>query len=210
MTSLSPTLVISLVALAATVAIALVVVAVVRGRRPGRAGAGDPGRASDHGGPSRTERRAPVAVGPGRGAPPTSSRVQERAGQLRDVAPRPLEPDDRERYLAAWRGVQAIFVDDPRRAIVDADQLVENVLRTRGYRLADPAARAPGDEGEPEVVRRFWAGHDITVRRADPNVEAKDLWAAMAEYQAAIDALTAAPESVPGARPAKTTAQARG
>ena len=37
---------------------------------------------------------------------------------------RPLNPDEADRYTAAWQRVQNQFVDDPGRAITEADKLV--------------------------------------------------------------------------------------
>jgi hypothetical protein len=40
--------------------------------------------------------------------------LQKREKRVEAFALRPLEPSDRERYVASWRKVQAQFVDDPR------------------------------------------------------------------------------------------------
>src|SRR5436309_2359300 len=44
-----------------------------------------------------------------------------------------LEPDVRTRYVADWRQVQARFVDEPQLALREADVLVTEVMRRRGY-----------------------------------------------------------------------------
>lgn len=72
---------------------------------------------------------------------------------------RPLDEADRRRFLAEWDGIQARFVDHPRGAVTEADELIGSVLSSRGYtggrfdqrvadlsvnhaRLADPYRRA--------------------------------------------------------------------
>src|SRR3954453_7644716 len=45
----------------------------------------------------------------------------------------PLELAERERFMEAWRVTQSRFVDAPAEAIKDADRLVSEVMRTRGY-----------------------------------------------------------------------------
>src|SRR5690348_10081809 len=44
---------------------------------------------------------------------------------------------DRDRFLAAWRADQARFVDDPAGAVTEADRLVQEVMKTRGYPVTD-------------------------------------------------------------------------
>ncbi len=53
-------------------------------------------------------------------------------------AMRPLQPADRKRYADEWAAVQEEFVDTPAAAIVAADKLIVDVLRTRGYPVSDP------------------------------------------------------------------------
>ena len=44
--------------------------------------------------------------------------------------------------MDAWQGTQAEFVDDPAVAISDADRLIQNVMRDRGYPVEDFDDRA--------------------------------------------------------------------
>ena len=135
------------------------------------------------------------AIWPRAGATATSAAAapEQAAAQRAVVALRPLSDSDRDRYEAAWRGVQSVFVDDPRAGVDDADRLVENVLRARGYQTESDdqdASRSPGQGvGLPEAAARFAAAHDIAARRDDPNMAPNELWQAMADYQAAIDTL---------------------
>jgi hypothetical protein len=74
---------------------------------------------------------------------------------------RPLEETERRRYLEEWDGIQSRFIDHPRGAVTEADELINNVIRARGYtggrfdqrvadisvnhaRLVDPYRRANG------------------------------------------------------------------
>src|SRR5207244_13383603 len=59
--------------------------------------------------------------------------LQERAARVDHLDIHPLSPAARTRFADAWRSVQAQFVDDPARAIADADRLVIEVMRVRGY-----------------------------------------------------------------------------
>src|SRR5579871_555173 len=62
-------------------------------------------------------------------------RERERRRQELDI--RPLEPEARESYLEQWRSTQESFVDDPRGAVIEADNLVLSVMRARGYPVDD-------------------------------------------------------------------------
>src|SRR5579872_1489553 len=49
----------------------------------------------------------------------------------------PLSPEARTRYQNEWHSLQTGFVDNPRAAIAQADQLIERVMRDRGYPIGD-------------------------------------------------------------------------
>jgi hypothetical protein len=65
---------------------------------------------------------------------------EKRVGSLKIV---PLNPEDAVKFGQAWRGLQAKFVDDPRGAVAEADQLVRELLLKRGYPMTDSSAERP-------------------------------------------------------------------
>jgi hypothetical protein len=74
----------------------------------------------------------------------------------------PLAPQARERFAADWRTVQAAFVDNPAGAVGDADRLVADVMRTRGYPVDDFDRRAADiSVDHPDVALNYRAAHDI-------------------------------------------------
>src|SRR6266516_106611 len=50
---------------------------------------------------------------------------------------RDLSAADADRFAEAWRAEQARFVDSPREAIANADRLVNELMKTRGYPMGD-------------------------------------------------------------------------
>jgi hypothetical protein len=50
---------------------------------------------------------------------------------------RPLSPEARVRYAAAWEDIQARFVDEPGDAVAAADDLLTRLIAERGYPTAD-------------------------------------------------------------------------
>src|SRR5687767_14085434 len=66
--------------------------------------------------------------------------ARERKRQELDIVV--LSPEAHAKYAEHWRLVQAAFVDDPSRAVGDADRLVTEVMRDRGYPIDDFDQRA--------------------------------------------------------------------
>lgn len=91
----------------------------------------------------------------------------------------------RERYADEWRTVQSRFVDQPKEALTEADLLVTNVMRDRGYpmeafdqRVADISA------DHPNVTENYRAAHAIAARTERSEVSTEDLRRAMVHYRA--------------------------
>jgi hypothetical protein len=58
--------------------------------------------------------------------------------------------DDQERFVARWQEIQAAFVDEPRRAVLDADALVVDMMDRLARMLASEREQLelPGKAGE--------------------------------------------------------------
>jgi FtsZ-interacting cell division protein ZipA len=90
----------------------------------------------------------------------------------------------RDRYMEEWRTVQTRFVDEPKAAIVEADHLVENVMRDRGYPIEEFEQRAADlSPDHPAVVQNYRAAHDIASRSERGEVSTEDLRQAMVHYR---------------------------
>ena len=107
---------------------------------------------------------------------------QERVEQF-DI--RPLSASQRDDYTARWRTVQAKFVDDPKGAVSAANALVEEVMKTRGYPVADFDQRAADlSVHHPRVVENYRAARDIALRHRRGEATTEDLRQAMVYYRA--------------------------
>jgi hypothetical protein len=107
---------------------------------------------------------------------------QERVDAL-DV--RPLRGPDRARFGERWRIVQALFVDDPAMAVQQADSLIGEVMRTRGYPVGDFEQRAADiSVDHPQVVDHYRTAHRIAEKRAMANVDTEQLRQAFVHYRA--------------------------
>lgn len=63
--------------------------------------------------------------------------LKERAQRVEGLHVQPLAAGDRARFIESWRGVQARFVDGPAGAVTEADQLLGDVMSTRGYPVSN-------------------------------------------------------------------------
>src|SRR5512134_1050910 len=86
----------------------------------------------------------------------------QRQSRVEKFSIRPLSREDADRFSAAWKTVQAQFVDDPRNAVVEADRLITDVMRSRGYPLDDPN-RVIDDLSvdHAHVINHYRAGREI-------------------------------------------------
>ena len=87
---------------------------------------------------------------------------------------RPLTPEALQIYSHRWLRVQTAFVDSPSSALEDADRLLTEVMRERGYPVDDFDRRAADiSVDHPEIVDNYRSAHAIrrSNRNADVNTE---------------------------------------
>jgi hypothetical protein len=129
------------------------------------------------------------------------SELRERE-QVRDsLEISPLSERQRQRYGGEWEQVQSDFVDNPSDAVREADRLVAEVMRDRGYPVDDFEQQAAVvSVDHPGVVANYREGHAIymTVDRGDSSTE--DLRQAMQHYRALFDDLLENPAEEPLSR----------
>src|SRR4051812_20904985 len=61
------------------------------------------------------------------------SELARSEARVRKLQVRPLSASDRTQFLDKWRLCQARFVDDPAGAVEEADHIVSDIMRVRGY-----------------------------------------------------------------------------
>jgi FtsZ-interacting cell division protein ZipA len=97
----------------------------------------------------------------------------------------PLSQSARDRYASQWKDTQARFVDDPEEAVGEADALIQQVMRERGYPVEDFDQRtADVSVDHPDVVNNYRAAHAISVANTRGNATTDDLRQAMVHYRA--------------------------
>jgi hypothetical protein len=124
-----------------------------------------------------------------------------RAARRNELDIRPLPPGARERYVMEWQGVQAQFVDDPDRAVREADLLIQSVMGDRGYPTDEFEQRAADvSVDHPDVVENYREGHRLARASALGDATTEDLRQAMQHYRALFDELLEEGSEAPLAR----------
>ena len=126
--------------------------------------------------------------------------LQERRKRREQFEIRPLEPAARDRYAERWRAAQRRFVDEPGTAVGEADELVIEVMRDRGYPVADEFEQRAADVSvdHPQVVEHYRAAHGISARATAGEATTEDLRQAMVHFRALFVDLLGADERPDG------------
>jgi hypothetical protein len=110
---------------------------------------------------------------------------------------RNLDPTERERFSGQWHSLQSRFVDDPKGAVTEADELVSSLMQTRGYPLADFNQRAADiSVDHPRVVANYRSAHEIALRLGKGEASTEDLRTAMIHYRSLFEELVQVPTAV--------------
>jgi hypothetical protein len=124
------------------------------------------------------------------------AKLSERAERVESFHLRPLASTDRARFVEAWTKVQTHFVDAPAGAVAEADQLLGDVMATRGYPVGDFEQRAADiSVDHPLVTQNYRAAHDIAMRQANEQANTEDLRRAMIHYRALFEDLVDEPKA---------------
>ena len=103
---------------------------------------------------------------------------------------RPLSAAMRSDFAGRWTTVQAQFVDNPEAAVSGADQLVNELMKARGYPMADFDQRAADiSVDHPVVVENYRAARDIALRHSRDQASTEDLRKAMVHYRSLFEEL---------------------
>jgi hypothetical protein len=120
--------------------------------------------------------------------------LHEREKRVHKLEIRPLSASERDRYVITWRAIQAEFVDQPKQALAKADDLLTDVMKTRGYPTeAFEQQAADLSVDHPSVVQNYRAGREIAVRHKLGEAGTEDLRQAMIHFRALFDELVGDP-----------------
>jgi hypothetical protein len=129
--------------------------------------------------------RAVVEHGSSRKA---EARLADRETRVDALQIRELGATERERFVAEWYTVQSRFVDHPKAAVTEADDLIAALLEARGYPKNSFEQRAADvSVTYPRVMENYRTAHAIAVRPGRADASTEELRTAMIQYRAIFD-----------------------
>src|SRR6202167_1900749 len=138
--------------------------------------------------------RAVLAHGSERKA---EAKLADRERRVEKLNIRDLDSMERERFSKRWEAVQSRFVDSPKGAVAEADDLVSSVMKIRGYPVSDFDQRAADiSVDHPRVVENYRLAHQIALRVGKDAASTEDLRTAMIHYRSLFDELVQLPTTV--------------
>lgn len=116
--------------------------------------------------------------------------LEFRAKRRESFKIRPLERTQRAAFADRWTAVQSRFVDDPKGAVTEADQLINEVMAARGYPTSDFDQRSADlSVDHPRVVENYRVAHTIALRHERGDASTEDLRKAMVHYRSLFEEL---------------------
>ena len=117
--------------------------------------------------------------------------LRSRLKKRRELEVRELDGSERDRYAKAWESAQSTFVENPSTGLRDADLLVQQVMRDRGYpveRFEERAKLISVDH--PDLVEHFRSAHQTSVATEEAgSAGTEDMRQAMVDHRYLFDAL---------------------
>jgi hypothetical protein len=125
------------------------------------------------------------------------AKLADRQQRVEKLNIRDLDPMERERFSKQWESVQSRFVDSPRGAVAEADDLVSSLMKTRGYPISDFDQRAADiSVNQSWVVENYRSAHDVALRVGKNGAGTEDLRTAMIHYRSLFEELVQKPTTV--------------
>ena len=122
------------------------------------------------------------------------AKLADRERRIEKLNIRELNPMERERFSEQWKSVQSHFVDSPKGAVTEGDDLVSSLMKTRGYPTSDFDQRAADiSVDHPRVVENYRSAHEIALRVGKDEATTEDLRTAMIHYHSLFEELVQVP-----------------
>jgi hypothetical protein len=101
-----------------------------------------------------------------------------------------LAPEAKAKYATRWSTLQTAFVDNPSAAVGEADRLVTEVMRERGYPVDDFDQRAADiSVDHPNVVEHYRAAHILHLAQEQGDIGTEAKREAFVHYRALFEKL---------------------
>jgi hypothetical protein len=121
------------------------------------------------------------------------AKLAERTTRVDALKIRELGATERERFVAEWQSVQSRFVDHPKAAVIEADDLIAALLEARGYpKNAFEQRAADVSVTYPRVMEHYRVAHEIATRPGLTEASTEELRTAMIQYRSTFNELVQA------------------
>jgi hypothetical protein len=121
------------------------------------------------------------------------AKLANRETHVRTLELRDLGAAERDRFVADWQVLQARFVDHPKSAVNEADELISMLLVARGYPKGSFDQRAADiSVSYPRVMEDYRLANGIAVRPGRADASTEELRTAMIQYRNIFDELVQA------------------
>jgi len=125
------------------------------------------------------------------------AKLEDREKRVEQLNLRDLDATEHERFTKRWESVQSRFIDSPKGALTEADDLVTSLMKARGYPVSDFDQRAADiSVGHPRVMENYRSAHEIAFRVGKDEATTEELRAAMIHYRSLFEELAQVPASV--------------
>ncbi|QPC98972.1 hypothetical protein [Qipengyuania soli] len=116
--------------------------------------------------------------------------LEAREKRVAEFNIRPLTPAEHDRFAGQWHDAKALFVNDPTAAVDKSDDLITEVMKTRGYPVTDFEHRhADLTVEHGDVAKHYLAGHELSERAEAGEASTEDLRLAMTHFENLFDRL---------------------
>jgi hypothetical protein len=118
------------------------------------------------------------------------AKLADRETHVKTLKLHDLGATERERFVADWQSVQARFVDHPKTAVVEADELISALLAARGYPEGSFEQRAAEiSVNYPRLMDGYRQANDVAIRPGRADASTEELRKAMIQYRTIFDEL---------------------
>lgn len=123
------------------------------------------------------------------------AKLASREARVKTLKLRDLDANERERFVADWQAVQERFVDRPKSAVTQADELISSLLAARGYPKGNFEQRAADiSVNYARLMEDYRRASAIAVRPGRADASTEELRRAMIQYHMIFGELTQKPQ----------------
>jgi hypothetical protein len=117
-------------------------------------------------------------------------KLADRQSRVDKLQLRDLGSAQRDRFMIDWRGIESRFLDHPKGAVTEADELVTSLLQARGYPVSNFEQSAEDlSVNHSRTIEYYRSAHAVIVRPGKAEASTEELRSAMIDYRALFDEL---------------------